>query len=164
MPEVLIAIFIILVGLSAISGIISKIIPVSGLSSLYFEASYLAQEGIELVRNIRDTNLVKVSVHWDDNIFSCQSPPYNCETPPCICDCQADYNDSVLDSYNDEFLKIDANGFYNYDSGNDTLFKRKIEVEKIDDSTILVTAEVSFSFRGETHNFSAEEYIYKWIR
>ena len=118
-PEVMIAIFIILVGLSGISGVISKIIPVAGLSSLYFEASYLAQEGIELVRNIRDENWINFRA-WNDGITS-----------------------STL---------------------NISPFTRQIIINNIDENTILITAEVTFDFKGKTHNFSAQEYIYQWIR
>ena len=118
-PEVMIAIFIILIGLSGISGIISKIIPVAGLSSLYFEASYLAQEGIELVRNIRDENWINFRA-WNDGITS-----------------------STL---------------------NISPFTRQIIINNIDENTILIRAEVTFDFKGKTHNFSAQEYIYQWIR
>jgi len=122
-PEVMIAIFIILVGLSGISGVISKIIPVAGLSSLYFEASYLAQEGIELVRNKRDENWINFRA-WNDGITSSTQ-----SIPP---------------------------------------FTRTVTVieppDAPPDTTILITAEVTFDFKGKTHNFSAQEYIYQWIR
>lgn len=68
-PEAIIAIFIILVGISGISEVISKTIPTPGLSSLYLKASYLAQEGIEEIRNIRDGNLIN-SRSWNTGITS----------------------------------------------------------------------------------------------
>lgn len=119
--EVMLAIFIILIGLSGISGVISKIIPIPGLSSLYFEASYLAQEGIELVRNARDENLINSRV-WDSGLLPELVPP---ALAP---------------------------------------FTRTITIYKENDNTILITAEVSFPFRGTNYNFSAQEYIYQWYK
>ena len=121
-PEVMIAIFIVLIGLSGISGVISKIIPIPGLSSLYFEASYLAQEGIELVRNNRDENWLK-GQPWDQDLTR------NIPAP------SAPFTREIL-----------------------------IDNPPDDDTTILVTAEVTFSFKGEPHTFSAQEYIYQWLK
>lgn len=118
-PEIMIAIFIVLIGLSGISGVISKMIPIPGLSSLYFEASYLAQEGIELIRNIRDENLINSRL-WSTGITSSTQ-----SIPP---------------------------------------FTRQIIINNIDENIILITATITFSFKGEPHNFSAQEYIYQWIR
>lgn len=118
--QVMIAIFIILVGLSGISIIISRIIPMPGLSSLYFEASYLAQEGIELIRNIRDENLIN-SLSWNNGITSSTQsiPPF---------------------------------------------FTRQIIINNVDENTILITATITFPFRGKIYEFSAQEYLYQWIR
>ncbi len=131
-PEAMIAIFIILIGLSGISGVISKIIPIPGISSLYFEASYLAQEGIELVRNIRDENLVKIyqgvpGTTWIDNL-----------SPPLIPSAPVPFTRIVT-------VIIDPPGVP-------------------PDTTIFVTARVTFSFKGKPYEFSAQEYIYQWIK
>ena len=151
LPEVMIAVFIILIGIIGISGVFPKIISLAGLSSLEFTASYLSQEGIELVRNIRDENLLNFQ-NWDDGLD------------------EGDYGvrydgNILLSGYGDVFLKIDSDGFYNYFSGgDDTLFKRKITIKKEDDNTILVTSSVKFDFKGKSYDFSAEEYLYQWLK
>ena len=151
LPEVMIAVFIILVGIIGISAIFPKIISLAGLSSLEFTASYLSQEGIELIRNIRDENLLNFQ-NWDDGL---DEGDYGVQ-----------YNgNSLLFGSGEVFLKIGSDGFYNYTSGDDTLFKRKITIKKEDNNnTILVTSLVKFDFKGKSYNFSAEEYLYQWLK
>ena len=151
LPEVMVAVFIILVGIIGISGIFPKIISLAGLSSLEFTASYLSQEGIELVRNLRDENLLNFQ-DWD---YGLDEGDYGVQ-----------YNKNILLSgFNDVFLKIGSDGFYKYlPGGDDTLFKREITIKKEDDNTILVTSLVKFDFKGKSYNFSAEEYLYQWLK
>jgi len=67
--ETAIAIFIIIVGIVLISLSLSKTGPAVGLSSLYYEAANLTQEGIELVRNKRDTNWL-TGANWNNGLSS----------------------------------------------------------------------------------------------
>lgn len=63
--EVIIAIFLITVGITAVLLLITKTLGAMSLSFSQLKAAYLAQEGIEVIRNIRDTNWVEGN-EWKD--------------------------------------------------------------------------------------------------
>ena len=67
--EVIVAIFLITVGTVGAFTLMQRTIAFTAVSSSQLVASYLAQEGIEIIRNIRDTNYLEVSV-WDDGLSS----------------------------------------------------------------------------------------------
>jgi prepilin-type N-terminal cleavage/methylation domain-containing protein len=148
LPEVLIAIFILIVGVVEILVIFSKIFFSSQISVLEFTASYLASEGIEIVRNIRDENLINLR-DWDEGINQG--------------DWRVEYDKNYLLAYSDEFLKLDENGFYNYTEGEKTPFKRKITIKKEEGPAIFITSEVTYHFRGMDHTVAVEEYLYRWV-
>ena len=56
--ELIVSIFVISVGILGAYILYSQIISFSEVSKARLTAAYLAQEGIEIVRNIRDTNWV----------------------------------------------------------------------------------------------------------
>ena len=165
--EVLAAIFLITVGVMAALIVINQTTVFTQVTSSRLVASYLAQEGIEIVKNIRDTNFLKIhkgvgGVNWDDNILCCGTPP---------CQCEADYDDSALVSA-DRYLKLDG-GFYNYDSVTDTVFKRKIiifDLIDLDDppdgipDQMKVQVLVSWQERGREHKVTAQENLYLWLQ
>ena len=155
--ELIVTIGVITVGILGAFTVCISIINYTSLSSSRLTATYLAQEGIETVRNIRDTNLVKqesgLSTPWDDGLGA-----NNWE---------ADYNDSNLylcsspcnfDDLN--FLKIDG-GFYNYDSGTNTKFKRKITIDDSGTDFINVSVSVEWEYKGN-HEVTVQENLYNW--
>jgi type II secretory pathway pseudopilin PulG len=144
--ETIIAIFILTTGILALSSLISYFISTSSISSQRLIAAYLAQEGIEIVRNLRDTNLLN-GRNWDYGLSNG--------------DWQADYDDSTLSPYAGSFLNLETNGFYGYGSGTQTNFKRKINLQKSGD-VLKVTVEVSWQEKGRSHSLTAQENIYNW--
>jgi hypothetical protein len=129
-------------------------------------ASYLVQEGIEIVKNIRDTNWIEGAQNWDNDIFCCLAPPFNCPTLPCECNCQADYDTQTLSPYDGgDFLNIEnhPSNKYGYGAGTPTKFKRKITV-KMDTttSTFQVLVEVKWEERGREHSVKGMENLYNW--
>lgn len=145
--EVIIAIFILTVGTVGAFSLIQRTIALTSISSSRLTAAYLAQGGMEIVRNIRDSNYLQ-ELSWDTGLTGCSSG------------CEADYNDSALSADLGRFLKIDG-GFYNYDIGTDTIFKRKITL--IPGVDILeVSTEVSWQERGRSHQVTAQTKLYNW--
>ncbi len=119
--ETLIAVFVILIGVLGVYAAVQYPLFVSSYSRSRLTALYLAQEGIEIVKNIRDENFLN-NADWK---FGLQPDG----------EYEADYNDEALFSYNGNFLKIN-NGFYQYgSSGADTNFKRKITLSSESDSS-----------------------------
>jgi len=149
--EVIMAISILTVGVLGVFAFISHFTEYTSISVSRFTASYLAQEGIEIVKNIRDGNWLKGS-SWNDNLGTGHY--------------QADYNSTnTLSAYGGNYLNIDSNDFYSYSSGTTTPFIREIQICTSTvgaDGIIYVSSTVSWSERGRSHSVSAEEKIYNW--
>jgi len=144
--EILIAISVLIVGIVGVYAIVPRIVGVTAENRDEFIASQLAQEGLEIVRNMRDSNWLR-GVAWDSGLNNCSSG------------CEIDYNDASFSSYADRFLKIDNNGFYNYDSGEDTKFKRKITITP---SSNVLDVKVEIFWSGKGSPFQIEEKLYRW--
>jgi len=152
--ELMIAFFIVSFGLVGTFSVIQKIITASSMTSSRLIASYLAQEGMEIVRNVRDNNWLEgAGIDWDLGLKNCFSAPNYCE---------ADYNDQALISGTDRYLKINSSGFYNYDSGTDTIFKRKIKIVHLEAEVLRVVTEVSWEEHGSEKSVVVEEILYDW--
>lgn len=162
--ELMIAIFIILTALLAGIYTISGTLAATSVYKHQLIAAYLAQEGIELVRNIRDKNWIE-GENWNKKLDAG--------------DWQADYTTTVLQSsgapctvpqfynchsYLGDFLKISTTSpqFYNHTSGTDTPFKRKITLSYPDVDTLEVSVTVFWQDRGSSYEFPAQEKIYNW--
>ena len=72
--EAIVSIFIVTVGVGGVFVLVNQTISSSQIISSRFTATYLAQEGIENVRNIRDANWLRqrtnLAVLWDDGMVS----------------------------------------------------------------------------------------------
>ncbi|MDD4661833.1 MAG: prepilin-type N-terminal cleavage/methylation domain-containing protein [Candidatus Pacebacteria bacterium] len=151
--EVLLAVFIITVAvLGLYNGINYSYRSVESAKEI-FVASYLAEEGVELVKNIRDSNFVTEGATWTNGLLSCSSS-YGC---------RMDYNDSALTVNNSDAdskiaLWTDANGFYNYvASGTKTIFARKIVItNEVTRLKVVVTV-----YYGD-EEFILQQYLYDW--
>lgn len=171
--ESITAIFILTVGVGAALSLINQTLATASVVEQTLIASYLAQEGIEIVRNIRDTNWLQSrepgkNSPWDDGL---------CNSPPCYWEVDyttvtffntADFEQcsdpgSNCQSYNETFLNIDTDGFYSYGPADaQTKFKRKITIEKPQADEIKVKVEIIWQERGKPHSFTALEYITNW--
>ena len=121
-------------------------------------ASYLAQEGIEIIRNLRDINFINQAV-WSAGLL----------TGPCLAGCQADYRVSAtnqLESYDgNAFLGINSDGFYTYDFGaTPTIYKRKITISPISGTIDVMKVDVlvSWNYNGAPATFNTTGYLYDW--
>ena len=144
--ETVIAIGILIIGTLMVYGATARILSQAQEEKTEFVASYLAQEGIEVVRNLRDTNWVSGAADWKEGLGA---DTY-----------RAQYNSSSLLAFQDVPLKLDASHLYNYDSGTDTLFRRKITLSVPAVDILKVTAEVSWP--GQNSPLKAEEFLYNW--
>ncbi len=164
--EVIIAIFFLTSGIVASFSLISYTISSMSYSSNKLIAAYLAQEGIELVRNIRDTNWLENSSEdphsWDEGLVV-------------ICPflgpgCGIDHLSGTLSLANgNNFLRFDNTNGYNYNFGNLTKFKRKIFIDYTDNSDIstlyqilAVSVEVSWMEKGVQRKITVRENLYNW--
>jgi len=153
--ELVVALFLITVGTIGSFSLIQRILTLTSIVPSQFTAAYLTQEGIEITRNIRDTNWLEQrtnpAILWDEGL------PTG--------DWEADYNDLSLTSWLGEgrFLNIGSNGFYSYDVlDNPTKFKRKITILKPEANKMVISVAVSFEERGRTHQATAQTELYNW--
>ena len=146
--EVIVAVFLISVGLVAAFSLINQTIYYTQTVSSRLTAIYLAQEGLEIVKNIRDSNFLNV-YNWKNGLNSCESG------------CRADYNSATLNPAWNTYLRFDGN-FYSYNSGPDTKFRRKITVTPDGSDILNVSVDVSWSDKGRPYNKIIEERLYNW--
>ncbi len=156
--EVIAAIFVLTIGIVGSYIVLSYFAVTTSLASSRLTAAYLAQEGIEIVRNIRDNNWLN-NLNWKDSLENCEFG------------CEMDYKTKTEDggepiSYNEpgNFLKIDSDNFYSYSGETATKFKRKITITFPAEDILLVSAEVFWEERGKPYNFTTEEYLYNWYK
>lgn len=144
--EVIIAVFIIGIALSSSLAVISFTISASRISANKLIAVNLAQEGIEIVRNIRDSSADWAS--WHGNV---EDRNYLVQ-----------YDSSALLAYEDKPLKLDSNEFYGYSSGNSTPFYRKISLNKVSNLETKVVSEIFWSQLGKNHKVTLENRLWNW--
>lgn len=141
--EALIAIFIITVGAGGAFSLIYQTTAMMRFTHNRLVASYLAQEGVEIVRNIRDQNFLRAyygeSIDWLEGI--------RCEAGDQEQQCQADYLDNSLDQFvENEPLYETENGFFVHSGGGGSTpsqFTREIIINPQGDR-VDVTAKVSW--------------------
>ena len=154
--ETLGAISILLIGIIGTYASIRRSLSSSNFSRSHLVASYLGQEGIAIVRNIRDTNWLQGRSYNDGLANGDYEANYtNTSLNPLSCSPDCTYADL-------RFPKLDSNGSYGYnDSGTSTIFKRKISLEN--SSYLEVTVTVYWKNEGEkVHQTSVQENLYDW--
>lgn len=158
--ELVISVFIIAIALSGAFTILQRLIASTTLSSSQLVASFLAQEGVEIVRSVRDKNWVE-DVSWQEGFGYCSPSTANF--------CEADYNDGSLSQFTintqARALKMNSQGFYNYDSGKDTRFKRKIYIDNLGSGEgFKVTVLVQWQDFGRDYEISVQENLWDWYK
>jgi len=159
--EITIAIGIIAVGLIGILSLAPVILRSQNYSVNYLTASMLAQEGLELTRNIRDTNWLDGS-SWDDKLSIDDNYAIDGVDLANIYFASADLADET------SRLNIDSTGAGRYCaglnpacSGTASSFKRVVELTNNDDS-ITVNCIVRWIDRGKENNYIASTELYDW--
>jgi len=147
--EVFVAISVLSIGVVGSFGVLPVMIKNQAINIDVFTASRLANEGMELVRNLRDENWLKEQ-DWAIGLDNC----------PAGTGCEIDYNDPALMVSQNRFLKLDSDNFFKYDSGQNSKFKRKVTTNKINATTLNVKSEVSWNGKGSP--LVVEENFYDW--
>ena len=113
----------------------------------------LAQEGVEVIRAVRDTN-------WFSGAeFSAGLVPGEYEVT---------YKSfPALSSYKDRYIYIKDGGVYQYnlvgvEDGQKTIFKRKITISNPSPVELKVVSEVTWNYRGRDRSMSLESHLFDW--
>jgi len=164
--EVILAITVLTLAVGGSFVLISQTIASVSVVQSKLVASYLTQEGIEVVKNIRDTNWLKIQP-WDQGLEEGDYEADYDDLSLTECSSPCDYDHD----YNLHFLKIPDQGFYSYDLGDPTIFKRKITIsDKVDldgdeeADKMKISVEVQWKERGKMHSITSMEYLYNWTK
>lgn len=116
-------------------------------------ALYLAQEGLELVRAIRDKNVIT------------DSDPLNWRTGLTANTYKMDFDDSALSIYGGQYLLYNsANGIYSYNSGVGSKFRRRIQIANGSAAdNFLVTVFVEWNDGTVLKTIQLSLRLYNWI-
>lgn len=121
-------------------------------------AYYLAQEGVEFVRAVRDENYLTGS-GWLDGIGAV------CTGVPCMVDFP-NFTYTACPEGGCQPLKVTQNGgLYNHDSGADSPFTRQVLLtpSATNPDQIIVSVTISWKSSGVSRVFTIEERLFDWL-
>jgi len=145
--EVLVALSVLIMGLLASVSLLAKTSSLNTVISDRLIASHLAQEGIELVRNLISNNILAGEI-WNHGL------PAG--------DYQIDYNDNNLHGFTNTPLRFDGS-LYSYDFGQSTKFKRKIHIFYENNDEMVVQSIVTWQshrIKGDI-TLTIEDHFYR---
>ncbi len=146
--ETLVSFLVFSVALSAVFYILTVSIGDAELIKNNFIASGLVQEGMEVTRNIRDSDW------YAGNPFGTAIPDGTF---------RVQWNSQSLLPYADLFLKKDGGtGLISYDAGNDAIFKRTVTIATVSSVEKRITVSVTWNERGRPRSVSAEDHLFDW--
>ena|SRR3989344_2044476 len=151
--ETIVAVGVIMIGLvSALGAITTALFYVSNIQNRLIAAN-LAAEGVEIVRNIRDNNWLQ-NLSWNSGLND-GNYQAACQLASC--------NSISFSSYSGNPLLFDsASGLYNYASGDNTSYTRKISIANLSNYEIRVISDITWQRRGIIFNISAEDHLFNW--
>lgn len=146
--EVIISITILSIGFLGILGLISGAISLNRTVSDQFVSNYLSMEGIEIVKNLIDSNVMQ-SKPWNEGFSSG--------------DFEVDYKSAFLENDSSRRILFDsAAGSYGYSGERQTPFVRTINIALMGADQIKVKSTVKWSGRGGKFETSLEDYFFNW--
>lgn len=149
--ETLTSLVLLSIGLIPVFAIMSASVNLSNNIKDNLIAANLAQEGIEVLRAIRDTS-------WLNNAAFDQNLP------------SGNYlvswdSDTLIPYDSNAFVRKDPNKIYSHSSGSDTIFKRRINITPIVspcNCELKVLSEVIWLEKGVNRVITAEDHLFNW--
>jgi hypothetical protein len=139
--ESIIALSVLTIGFLSLIALMSNAIGLSKVNSEYYVATYLAAEGIEVVKNIIDTNVMTSGISWNqylnDGLYEVE---YNTQGNELS---NKKITNKPLNLHSDGNSKI-----YDYSPGEPTPFRRVIRIDNINSNHIKVKSTVFWTSRG----------------
>ncbi|MFA6995617.1 MAG: type II secretion system protein [Patescibacteria group bacterium] len=164
MVEIIVVLFIISVGIVGVLSLIVQNISSQSYDKNNLVASQLAQEGIELIRKVRDSNWAADPVSsFDQNLVFDPSNPTEDGS-----EYYMDYLDSAPNLYvlspAGAVLRQDSNGFYvNGDrAGTSTIFSRRITIAKLSPVSLQVDSSITWTDHNHNYSYNLETLLYDW--
>ena len=172
--ETLVALFIFSVSIISVMSVLSGSSSQIGFIKNRMAAGYLSQEGIEYLRNMRDTFSVDTTNGWTN--FYKKLVDASCEPNA---GCYFDNDENNFDPTNPiasipiincngscpNFKYNSQSGKYSYNSSDDsTPLSRKIIIKAIDDNNLIITSEVTWNKGDQIGKVSLSENLSNWIQ
>ncbi len=154
--EAIVAMGVLSIGFLGIFQLLSQSLALNRVVSDNYVASYLAGEGIEVVKNIIDSNIIDQGPgNWknglDDGSYEVQ------------------YDSATLMNNQGRFINYDPGPsahIYSYGSGSPTIFKRVVTIENIGGvpgREMRVKSKVTWTARGGgASQAEVEDHFYNW--
>ena len=149
--EVISVLFILSIGLLGVLNLI-----IQNINSQYFSrqniiAYQLAQEGVELIRQVRDTNW-NSGANWNEHLSDGNY--------------YMDYTNSypIATGSTSEPLYLTTNNVYTHNAANNTLtkFNRLITISNVSDHEIRVTSTIDWVDGTKSRSYTLEALLYDW--
>ena len=146
--EALVALVILTVALGPALVLSSNISSTASVAQHNLIAANLAQEGLEVIRTLRDANWYNGSsfdTGLTDGIY------------------RIEWNSNALIALgSNPPLKLNA-GLYNYSSGTDTIFKRTVTITKISSEELRIISDITWTEKGNrARDVKAESHLFDW--
>ena len=164
--EVLISISILIVGILSGFILVTRALYNVAVIKDRLTASFLAQEGIELTRQIRDSNFLLIingePIDWNKGL---ENGSYiiksNVEGDQPIQLVFYDPSGVPNLRYNNDDNELKT---YNYTNGEQTNFNREIRITNITDDEIRVESIMRWTTKSIDFNLTVEDHLYNWMK
>jgi len=145
--ETLVAVSVLTAGFLGIVTLLSRSLGLNRVVSDNYAASYLAAEGVEVTKNILDTNAIKGN--WPGI-----SSGYF----------EVTYDSSSLSPYTGKKLEFDSDrNLFAYFGGVETAFTRRITIDISNQDEVKVNSEVNWITRGGgALKINVEDHFFNW--
>lgn len=149
--ELMIAMSVMSIGFLGVFAVLSQSLGLNRVVANQYIAANLAAEGIEVVKNITDSNVARGD-RWNDKL---ENGNFGVEYK----------SDTLNSAWANSDLKFDsAKGLYSYDVGTPTNFRRAISIKSMSgDNEMQVKSVVTWSDRGGTEfKVELEDRFFNW--
>lgn len=149
MVETLVAVSVLTTGFLGIVTLLSRSLGLNRVVADNYTAAYLGAEGVEIVKNILDSNTLGGN-EWLRGMNSG--------------DFEVQYDDSSLKPYTGRYLLFDADkNLFSYDTGDRTAFTRKIKIDISRLDEVQVNSVMEWTTRGGGKlNINVEDHFFNW--
>jgi prepilin-type N-terminal cleavage/methylation domain-containing protein len=161
--ETLIAVSILVLAVTGAFAAAQNGISLATFSKDQIVAFYLAEEGIEGIRNIRDKNGLD-GTFWLDNLAQDAGDPCYFGHICKIDSIEDELSECGTEEGSCPVLRQDPDaGFFGYNSEwNPTQFRREIELTLVNEHEVLIAVTVTWSKGLISRSFKAQEVIFNW--
>jgi len=163
--ETLVAISIFSMSILGLLSVLASSISNTIYAKQKLTADYLAQEGVEYIRNMRDTSVLYSAtgqIGWDSfktKLASCVSGNECGFVKPTV-----PFNVSPCAALNQCKLYINNGGYDTVSSGTDSGFVRKVWMTTINADEVRIFSKVSWTQGSGNYNITFSEDLFNWVQ